>query len=378
MSAIAARRAELEVIANSNGTRDDGSSGVFPLLSIDDLATLPAPSFLLRDFIRARAFNVLYGPSGVGKSFLALDWALCVASGLPWYGQDADAGGVVYIAAEGVAGLYPRIAAWQYARDQQNVPRIRFIPEATNLLDDRDIDRARRTLETLDEPPALIVWDTMARSMIGGDENAARDVGLAIAAADSLAAPYEAARLFVHHTGKNGEDERGSSALRGASDLMMALKAHEPGLRLTCEKSKDTEPFEAWRMSLAPTADSCVMALGTLSSRPSEVEVQILEAVSESFGTDWTSATTIREVSGVPKTSVFRALNRLVESGFLAKDPSGSYPRYQLTADGLSQTVPDRSSAFHGTARNRSVPPPHLKGWNVERSGTDETPEAAA
>jgi hypothetical protein len=93
----------------------------------------------------------------------------------------------------------------------------------------------------------LIVWDTMARSMIGGDENAARDVGLAIAAADYLAEPHQAARLFVHHTGKNGEEERGSSALRGAADTLLALKPYEPGLRLTCEKAKDSEAFEPWR-----------------------------------------------------------------------------------------------------------------------------------
>jgi hypothetical protein len=68
--------------------RRDGDT--FPLLSIRDLASMPAPSYLLRDFIRARAFNVLFGPSGVGKSFLTLDWSLCVASGLSWYGQDVE------------------------------------------------------------------------------------------------------------------------------------------------------------------------------------------------------------------------------------------------------------------------------------------------
>ena len=107
----------------------------------------------------------------------------------------------------------------------------------------------------------------MARSMIGGDENAARDVGMFIAAADELCKASGAARLIVHHTGKNGEDERGSSALRGAADLMAALKPDGAGLRLECVKAKDSEPFEPWNLHLEPLADSCHIGLGSVKAR---------------------------------------------------------------------------------------------------------------
>lgn len=213
-----AHLAELEAVAREQGP--DGEPR--RLLSITDLSQLPPPSWTLDGLLPAGGFTVLYGPSGAGKSFLGLDWGLCIAAGIPWYGREAKAGWVLYIAAEGVSGLYRRAQAWQTARSTDHVDRIRFLPEAVNLLDRQELDGARRTLHELPEPPALIVIDTMARTMVGGDENAARDVGMFIAAVDTLGADSGAGRLVVHHTGKNGEDERGSSALRGAADMMHA------------------------------------------------------------------------------------------------------------------------------------------------------------
>ena len=93
------------------------------------------------------------------------------------------------------------------------------------------------------------------------------------------------------------------------------------------------------------------------------------------------SASSIRDASGVPKSSLHRALNRLVDRGFLTKDATGSYPRFQLTPDGLAQTVPDRPNPSHGTASNRPVPPPPLKGWDTGRNDDVDaiaTPEQEA
>lgn len=191
----------------------------FKTLSVDDLANLAPVDFLIDGMLPASGFSVLFGPSGVGKSFLALDWALCIATGLAWYGRETRGGAVLYIAAEGSSGLGRRVQAWQNARRQPTVGRIRFLPEAVNFLDAGHVERAKRTIAELPEPPVLVVVDTMARSMIGGDENAARDVGMFIADVDELCKASGAARLIVHHTGKNGVDERGSSALRGAADL---------------------------------------------------------------------------------------------------------------------------------------------------------------
>jgi len=253
-----------------NGSHPPATPDVFPLLSVADLANLKPPAFLIDGILPAGGLSVLFGPSGCGKSLLAMDWALCIANGLAWYGQPARQGWVLYIAAEGRSGLGVRVQAWMQARRQASVQRIRFLPDAVNLLSVDALAKARRTLASLPEPPVAVVIDTMARSMIGGDENAARDVGMFIAAADTLCKPSGAARLIIHHTGKNGDDERGSSALRGAADLMAALKPDGAGLRLECVKAKDAEPFEPWSLHLDSVADSCVVRLGSREGATSD------------------------------------------------------------------------------------------------------------
>ena len=93
---------------------------------------------------------------------------------------------------------------------------MRWLTMAINFRDPEQIAKLRRTLDSLPERPRLLVDDTMARSMVGGDENSAKDVGEFIAAIDSTPADL---RLVVHHSGYEGTHERGSSALQGAADF---------------------------------------------------------------------------------------------------------------------------------------------------------------
>jgi len=320
------------------------------LLSLSDLAQLPPPSWLLEELVPAGGFNVLFGPSGAGKSFLALDWSLCIAAGLSWYGREAKPGWVLYIAAEGVSGLNRRAQAWQHARNQPDVEQIRFLPEAVNLLDRQELHAAQRTLDELPEPPALIVIDTMARTMVGGDENAARDVGMFIAAVDKLAADSGAARIVVHHTGKNGEDERGSSALRGAADMMHALKPEAAELELTCVKAKDSEPYNPWRLHLAQAAESCVLRLGSNGGALSAHERQILQTLPEAFGSDPVAAGLLNRASGVPERSFYRALQSLLQREYVDVEQSGRSKHYRLTALGETALLPTTANYCHGAA----------------------------
>jgi hypothetical protein len=325
-----------------------------PLLSIFELAALPAPTYVLDGMLPEGAFITLYGPSAAGKSFLALDWSLCIAAGIPWYGREVQQGPVLFIAAEGVGGLYRRIDAWLTARDQDPPADIYFIAGAINFLDRTALDIAKATVAAMPKPPSVIVVDTMARSMPGGDENAARDVGTFIASLDDLARPYGAARLVVHHTGKNGDDERGSSALRGASDTMIALKPDNASLRLTCEKQKDAEPFERWTLHLQQIAESCVIECGTRSDAIGPAELEILERVSNAFGTQWAKGGEMERACGQTHVSHYRARKALIDAGSLEAEDDSRQPRYRITPLGLDR-VPTSSNEFHGTGQVSST-----------------------
>lgn len=232
---------------------------MFQPLSALDLLTLPDPEWLVEGMV-PEGTSVLFGQPGTFKSFVALDLALSVASGRDWLGRPVKAGNVVYVVAEGIRGMRQRVDAWLTANEGANIERIFFVGEAVNLLDPDLVERIWRTLDYVGDVRLLVI-DTMARSMIGGDENSARDVGRFIHELDGLPA---ATRLVVHHTGKNGEHERGSGALRGAADMMARIEREglSPRIDLICDKPpKDGEAWPTVTLQREEIADSMVTAM---------------------------------------------------------------------------------------------------------------------
>ena len=66
---------------------------------------------LIEDLLDEGALSVIYGDSGSGKTFCALDIGFHVAAGLDWNGKRVRRGLVVYVAAEGGKRIKRRIAA---------------------------------------------------------------------------------------------------------------------------------------------------------------------------------------------------------------------------------------------------------------------------
>ncbi len=60
---------------------------------------------LVEDFFEKRALGVLFGPSGQGKTFVALDLALSIAAGKQWAGRKTSQCPVVYLNGEGARDI---------------------------------------------------------------------------------------------------------------------------------------------------------------------------------------------------------------------------------------------------------------------------------
>jgi len=67
----------------------------------DDFSEGAAPIWIIKTVLPQSELVVLFGESGSGKSFVALDLSMAVARGAPWRGHRTKQGRVVYIAAEG-------------------------------------------------------------------------------------------------------------------------------------------------------------------------------------------------------------------------------------------------------------------------------------
>src|SRR5262249_28589044 len=82
------------------------------LLKISEFLNEKPPAFLIEGIITQNGLSMLWGRSGSFKSFVALDMALCLASGMAWHGRPVKQGPVVYLAAEGARGLAQRANVW--------------------------------------------------------------------------------------------------------------------------------------------------------------------------------------------------------------------------------------------------------------------------
>lgn len=193
--------------------------------------------YLVKGWLDRGALSVVYGESNVGKTFFAMDLALHVAAGEDWHGSRVPsgkkwAGPVLYVACEGGRGINNRIEAMRHARPDL-IEKINAIEDgAFGLLsepldlctsDDADhlIDAIR---DGWDNGLALIVIDTLARTMGGGDENTAKDMGQFVRSIDRLRAETGAHVMVIHHSGKDAsKGARGSGSLRAAADTEIEL-----------------------------------------------------------------------------------------------------------------------------------------------------------
>ena len=227
---------------------------------ITDLAKIPPPRWHITTIFPQESLVVLWGQAGAGKSFLALDWSLCTATGKPWLDQyKVHSGSVVYIAAEGRAGIQKRCMRWLEHHKQPIPDNLWIIPEAFSLIENKELAELVEIIEETGDRPSLVVIDTLNRNL-GGKESDEDDMGRFIRAADALKKHFLTTVLIVHHTGWNSERERGHSSLRQAADTMIA--AIKPGgidapltegIEVHCKKQKDFEPFD-------PFAVECLKA----------------------------------------------------------------------------------------------------------------------
>lgn len=199
------------------------------LMSFEDAATSALEAGaepLVEGLLDVGAASLLYGPSNVGKTFVVLDMAHAIATGRPWSGRATTKSGVLYLALEGGGGIRKRFAALR--KDHAGATPDNFvlgcatIDLCSSMESARDIVLAARSLPG---GCGLIVIDTMARAMNGGDENSGVDVGKFVANVDRIRRATGAHVLIIHHSGKEiARGARGHSSLRAAVDTELEIK----------------------------------------------------------------------------------------------------------------------------------------------------------
>ncbi len=299
------------------------------LYPIAELAQRPPLQWLVDGELMEGTLACLIGSPGVGKSFLALDYAMRVVQGGP----------VVYLAAERAQSFPSRITAW-LQHHGGSADNLFICPHPLNLLNPGEV--AEFAAEFKCYNPRLLVVDTLARCMVGADENSAQAMGLAIHHLRELQEATRTAVLVVHHLNKSGRAERGSGALRGAADTIILVRKNEyEDLIISCDKQADAVEFATRYASKVAVADSCVIVTkGEGSSKATEQPLlpsprtqkrtdyrrQLLRALAdEEVRNEGLTIKSLALVTNVPEGSIYRLINQMYDADVVEKQPAGIY-----------------------------------------------------
>jgi hypothetical protein len=208
-------------------------------------------SYLIKGILPERGVAFVVGASKGGKTFISLDWALKLASGATVMGRKAQHVGVVYVGAEDPDGCRARIKAWKRKNPRQSYTPFKFIGRPINLLDDDEVAQLIAELLDIaaiydgnDHRLGLVVLDTFAKCMPGGDENGSVDGGRALAALQKIEREIGCLVMAVAHHGKTGASNgiRGWSGYDAGSDATITVERDDliPDQRkLTLSKVKN-------------------------------------------------------------------------------------------------------------------------------------------
>lgn len=209
----------------------------------------PKRNWLVKNLILAKTFGIAFGPPGCGKSFLITDLALhCAAAphmtqdARPiWFGYRGRPFGVVYVVAEGRDDFEVRLHAWRIERGIAADAVIPFVYLPTSIdmrSNEADTLKLAKEVNGLSEEMhehcgcrvELVVVDTVARVLAGGNENASDVMGAFVGNCGKLQERTGVTVLGVHHGGKEaGRGPRGHEALHGSADFEFEVLPPQEG-----------------------------------------------------------------------------------------------------------------------------------------------------
>jgi hypothetical protein len=280
-----------------------------------------------------------YGRRGCGKSFVAVDLTASIASGSRWHGRLTSQAKGLYVVAEGAAGLGQRYDAWQDHYSRTVLDELMILPEPVNLLSPSTVGEFADMAAEIGAK--LIILDTLARCMVGGDENSARDAGMAVEQLDVIRRRTGACVIAVHHAGKNLENgARGSSAFEAAADTVLEIGMTDDIMIIECTKQKNHVQPNPMRLRLRPTSRSAV--LEDYSYEDAELPQSVVEtlcALRDIETPDGVSTGKWAVAVTTSPRSFYRHVKRLLDDSLIVSVSTSKTPKYLLTEYGREVTA---------------------------------------
>ena len=300
---------------------------MLPVKRAAEITESPPQQWLVESLWTQQAVGVLCAQPKSGKSWLALDFAVSVASGTPVLDRFAvpDPGPVLIFPAEdAVTVVRDRLAGICRHRDVDfESLDVWIIGSSVLRLDTpRDCEALEETVAAL--RPRLLILDPLIR-IHGADENSATEIAKILSFLRHVQRTYETAVQLIHHARKNGAGDpglglRGSTEIRAWSDTNLYIR-HRRGLELVVEHRAAPAPAPV-RLSLSADDESAVhVAIEDAPPATPDLRDLIVGLLESTKGA--LSREAIRGEVGARNQTVGQTLAVLLEEGRIEKIGAG-------------------------------------------------------
>lgn len=272
-------------------------------------------------------FSVLAGRQKLGKTWLAIDWAIAVATGGVAMGTiPVEAGHVLYIDLEnGPRRIQRRIRAL-FPNDAYtpNLAMLDWVTEAPAL--DKGLLPALEDWRHSVSSPRLVVLDVLQRVKPAGNasRNAYENDYATWAPLQTWAMECGIAVVGLHHTRKGGADDplealSGSNGLSAVADTTLLLDRTSSGITLFV-RGRDVEEKES---ALSFSGGLWTLTGDAADVRRTDERNAILDALKQNGGP--MSPTDVADATGMSNVNARQTLSRMARANEVLKGGYGKY-----------------------------------------------------
>lgn len=294
----------------------------------------PPVRWVVENYI-PEGLSILAGRQKLGKTWLALDWAIAVACGGAAMGSIfCETGDVLYIDLEnGHRRIQGRInMIFPSERNRPDLSRLEWVNDAPDL--NKGFIMALDDWRISVPDPRLVIIDVLQRIKPAGKvgQTSYESDYDAMSALQRWATEHRVAVLCLHHTRKGGADDplealSGSNGLSACADTTLLLDRDGNGTTLYV-RGRDVEETESALTFLA--------GLWTVTGQASDVRRStergnILGALEEA--NEPMSPTDIAAVTAMKSGNVRRLLYSMMRDGEVQKSGRGRYQLPEPTGD---------------------------------------------
>jgi hypothetical protein len=299
------------------------------VIKVEDIDVKAEPDWLIHGMVPAGSCALLVGEPKTGKTWLAADLAVSIASMTPFLEREAvERVPVLYVPAEdSIPSWGDRVEGLALARGLERRGLQVFAAEdvAIRLEDGRDLGRLRGAIEQTGA--RLVILDPLAM-LHGADENKSGEMLNVLRGVRYLSQQTGATILVTHHmrkpngtAGRRAHRIRGSSALHGWADAIFLLEAVEKtgGARLDVEaRAFRPPPPIGVRLETAHGPDGRPRywhAVEPVEEDKADLKERIIRELAK-VGGPLTRSDLAKKVGG-RKADVLKAIQELVDEGKL-------------------------------------------------------------